>query len=79
MRTNFKVSFYLRSNYENKEGKSLADTASLSHDAQFGIHDTTAAITVKDKVVIFLFHRLPFLASFLLFPIMADNGFRYGM
>lgn len=22
MRTNFKVSFYLRSNYENKEGKS---------------------------------------------------------
>ena len=54
------------------EGKSLADTASLSHDAQFGIHDTTAAITVKDKVVIFLFHRLPFLASFLLFPIMAS-------
>ena len=61
------------------EGKSLADTASLSHDAQLGIHDTTAAITVKDKVVIFFFHRLLFLASFLLFPTMTDDSFRYGM
>jgi hypothetical protein len=61
------------------EGKSLADTASLSHNTQFGIHDTAAAITVKDKVVVFFFHSLLFLASFLLFPIMADYDFRYGM
>ena len=63
----------------NVVGKSLTDTASLSYDAQLGIHDTTAAITVKDKVVALFFHRQMFLASFLLVPTIADDGFRYGM
>ena len=61
------------------EGKSLADAASLSHDAQFGINDTAAAITVKDKVVAFFFHRQMFFTSFLLFPAMTDDDFRYWM
>jgi hypothetical protein len=61
------------------EGKSLADTASLSHNTQFGIHDTAAAITVKDKVIPFFFHQQIFFTSFLLFLAMTDDGFRYGM
>ena len=60
-------------------GQPFPDTASLAHDAQLCTHYATAAITVKDKVVSFFFHRLPFFVSFLLCLALLDDDFRYGM
>ena len=61
------------------EGKSLADTASLTHDAQVLAHHATAAMRLKDKAVAFFFHRLLFFVSCLRIPAMADDSFSYGM
>ena len=59
--------------------QSASDTISLADNTQVFAHHVTAANTVEDKVVSLLFHRQMFFASFLLFPTMADDGFRYGM
>ena len=57
-------------------GQPFSDTASLTHKTQLCARHATAASTVKDKVVAFSSHCLPFV-PFLLRLALIDDGLRY--
>ena len=65
--------------FSHVERQAFLNAASLAYNTQFAIYYASTALTGKDKILTFFFHLLLFLAPFLFYFAMFDDGFRYWM